>query len=202
MKKAAAAGLVGQRRHRRPVRCRSVRPSRNLHDLDPPRTRCPASPGSGSVRTRTPVHRVRRRLAHPPCADRRQSGRHRGPEPGVPPVRSADRAHRRAPRQQPRRTHLVVRLRAGLSVYEQIKSSNTDETVVDAVWLTKPVTVTSKSPLQHFHTTWAAHRHESPRPEFRFVTNRAFDPADPILKLHDKLRRCCAQTYSATGAWR
>lgn len=82
---------------------------------------------------------------------------------------------------------LVVRRRTGRSSYQQIKSSNTDETMVDATWLTTARTPTGKSPLQHFHATWTAHRHDHPKPEFRLVTNRAFDPHDPILKLRDKL---------------
>lgn len=82
---------------------------------------------------------------------------------------------------------LVVRRRTGRSSYQQIKSSNTDETLVDNTWLTTATTPTGKSPLQHFYATWTAHRHENPKPEFRLVTNRAFDPDDPILKLRDKL---------------
>jgi hypothetical protein len=81
---------------------------------------------------------------------------------------------------------LVVLRRAGRNCYEQIKSSNTDKTVINSMWLTTPATKGGKSPLQHFHTTWAAHRHESPSPEFRLTTNRSFDPEDPILKLRDK----------------
>ncbi|MFC4013396.1 SAVED domain-containing protein [Nonomuraea purpurea] len=88
---------------------------------------------------------------------------------------------------------VVVLRRAGRSTYEQIKSSNTDEIVIDAVWLTTPATASGKSPLQHFHTTWAAHRHESPQPIFRLVTNRAFDPNDPILQLRDKLTNTVAR---------
>jgi hypothetical protein len=94
---------------------------------------------------------------------------------------------------------LIVLRRAARSSYEQIKSSNTDETIVDTVWLTTPVTATGKSPLQHFHATWAAHRHESPKPEFRFVTNRAFDPADPILKLRDKLTNTVVRLLNTKG---
>jgi len=94
---------------------------------------------------------------------------------------------------------LVVLRRAGRGSYEQIKSSNTDETIVDTAWLTTPATATGKSPLQHFHATWAAHRHESPTPEFRFVTNRAFDPADPILKLRDKLTGTVVRLLKAKG---
>lgn len=94
---------------------------------------------------------------------------------------------------------LVVLRRAGRSSYEQIKSSNTDETVIDNAWLTSAVTDNGKSPLQHFHATWATHRSESPKPEFRFVTNRAFDPADPILKLRDKLTGAVVRLLKIKG---
>lgn len=88
---------------------------------------------------------------------------------------------------------IVVLRHAGRSSYEQIKSSNTDETVVEAAWLINPATAAGKSPLQHFHATWAAHRHESPQPVFRLVTNRTFDPNDPILRLRDKLTNTVAR---------
>jgi len=94
---------------------------------------------------------------------------------------------------------LVILRRTARGSYEQIKSSNTDETVVDNAWLITPVTATGKSPLQHFHATWAAHRHESPTPEFRLVTNRAFDPADPILKLRDKLTDTVVRLLKTNG---
>ncbi|MCW3814449.1 SAVED domain-containing protein [Micromonospora sp. DR5-3] len=81
---------------------------------------------------------------------------------------------------------LVVLRNSGADCYYQIKSSNTDETVVNAEWLTTATATKGKSPLQHFHTTWAANRHDNPRPHFQLITNRAFDPDDPILKLHDK----------------
>jgi hypothetical protein len=81
---------------------------------------------------------------------------------------------------------IVVRRHTGRDCYDQIKSSNTDETIVDSVWLTTATAAKGKSPLRHFHATWAAHRHETPRPQFRLTTNRTFDPKDPVLKLRDK----------------
>jgi hypothetical protein len=81
---------------------------------------------------------------------------------------------------------LVILRSTGADCYYQIKSSNTDKTVVDAKWFTTATAVNGKSPLQHFHNTWAAHRHDDPCPRFQLITNRAFDPTDPILKLHDK----------------
>lgn len=94
---------------------------------------------------------------------------------------------------------LIVRRRAGHSSYEQIKSSNTDQTVIDNAWLITPATKTGKSPLQHFHRTWAAHRLETPQPEFRLVTNRSFDPADPILQLRDKYTHTIDRLLAAKG---
>jgi hypothetical protein len=81
---------------------------------------------------------------------------------------------------------LVVLRHTGADGYYQIKSSNTGETIIDAKWLITATAANGKSPLQHFHTTWAAHRHDDPRPQFQLITNRTFDPDDPILKLHDK----------------
>src|SRR5262249_18059412 len=80
---------------------------------------------------------------------------------------------------------VVLRI-AGASSYLQIKSSNTDETIVDAVWFLTPTAPKGKSPLQHFYDTWAQHRYDHPHPQFQLITNRAFDPKDPILKLRDK----------------
>jgi hypothetical protein len=81
---------------------------------------------------------------------------------------------------------LVILRNTGVDCYYQMKSSNTDETVVDAKWLTTATATNGKSPLQHFHATWASRRRDNPRPQFQLITNRAFDPDDPILKLHDK----------------
>ncbi|GAA1033304.1 hypothetical protein GCM10009557_34640 [Virgisporangium ochraceum] len=94
---------------------------------------------------------------------------------------------------------IVVLRHAGPDCYDQIKSSNTDETIVDAAWLTTATATNGKSPLQHFHTTWAAHRHETPRPQFRLITNRAFDPRDPILKLRDKHSNTVARVLQLKG---
>ncbi|PWU46296.1 hypothetical protein DLJ47_32815 [Micromonospora sp. S4605] len=82
---------------------------------------------------------------------------------------------------------VVVLRRAGGNCYYQIKSSNTDATIIDAGWLTTATAANGKSPLQHFHATWAKHRLENPQPQFQLITNRAFDPTDQILKLRDKV---------------
>ncbi|MEV6520278.1 SAVED domain-containing protein [Micromonospora chalcea] len=95
---------------------------------------------------------------------------------------------------------LVVLRNTGADCYYQVKSSNSDETVVDAKWLTTATATNGKSPLQHFHATWAEHRHDNPRPQFQLITNRAFDPDDPILKLHDKYSNTVGRVLRAKTA--
>ncbi|MEV4624590.1 SAVED domain-containing protein [Asanoa sp. NPDC049573] len=81
---------------------------------------------------------------------------------------------------------IVVRRHTDPSCFLQVKSSNTAETIIDANWLTTASTPNGKSPLKHFHATWAAHRYDDPLPRFQLISNRAFDHIDPILRFLDK----------------
>jgi len=80
---------------------------------------------------------------------------------------------------------VVVRRRRGPDLYWQVKSSNYGSVVVDEAWLLTPVTRGGRSPLQHFHATYRQLRAAGRHFELTLLTNRGFDPADPLLRLRD-----------------
>jgi SMODS-associated and fused to various effectors sensor domain len=65
--------------------------------------------------------------------------------------------------------------------FEQAKSSNSGNVVVDEEWLTTPATTQGRSPLQHFHATWRALREGDRLFALALTTNRGFDNVHPLL---------------------
>jgi diadenosine tetraphosphatase ApaH/serine/threonine PP2A family protein phosphatase len=65
--------------------------------------------------------------------------------------------------------------------YFQVKSSNSGDVAVTEEWLTTPVTRTGRSPLQHFHRTWATLTATARPFRLTLLTNRGFDHDHPIL---------------------
>ncbi|MCW2535953.1 MAG: hypothetical protein JWQ26_1652, partial [Modestobacter sp.] len=63
----------------------------------------------------------------------------------------------------------------------QVKSSNSGNVAVTDEWLTTPVTSAGRSPLQHFHGTWARLTAEGRPFRLTLLTNRGFDHEHPIL---------------------
>lgn len=95
---------------------------------------------------------------------------------------------------------VVVRYRQGPDHYWQVKSSNYGSVVVDETWLLTPVTRAGHSPLQHFHATWRQLRAAGKPFELTLLTNRGFDPADPILRLRDlKTEKIDIASLTAAG---
>jgi hypothetical protein len=92
----------------------------------------------------------------------------------------------------------------------QVKSSNSGNVAVTDAWLTTPVAQAGRSPLQHFHRTWATLTAEGRPFRLTLLTNRGFDHAHPILGgLRDNYdsviridRLRTAGTSSAAGATR
>jgi len=81
---------------------------------------------------------------------------------------------------------IVIRRTAGDNVYEQIKTSVHGDVLVTTDWLTTKLKDGGRSPLQRYFETWKALTAEGHPFELRFVSNRGFDAADPLLgKLRD-----------------
>jgi hypothetical protein len=83
---------------------------------------------------------------------------------------------------------IVVRRRQGSGAstrYYQVKSSVYRNTVIDHEWLITPTSPKGKSPLQRFYKTWSELRAADDAFELHLVTNRTFDPTDPLLNLVD-----------------
>jgi hypothetical protein len=80
---------------------------------------------------------------------------------------------------------VVVRRRQGPDLYWQVKSSNYGSVIIDESWLLTPITASGRSPLQHFHATWRDLNDTGKAFELALLTNRGFDPADPILRIRD-----------------
>lgn len=78
---------------------------------------------------------------------------------------------------------VVVRRRQSPDLYWQVKSSNYGSAIVDEGWLLTPATAAGRSPLQHFHATWRDLSDSGRAFELALLTNRGFDPSDPILRL-------------------
>jgi hypothetical protein len=76
---------------------------------------------------------------------------------------------------------VVARRRSGPDVFIQVKSSNSGDVIVDSTWLLTPASKTGRSPLQHFHATWASLTAAGRPFELILLTNRAIDHQDPIL---------------------
>ena len=76
---------------------------------------------------------------------------------------------------------MVTRRQSGPDVFIQVKSSNSGNVIVDSTWLLTPASPTGRSPLQHFHATWASLTAAGRPFELILLTNRAIDHQDPIL---------------------
>ncbi len=97
---------------------------------------------------------------------------------------------------------VVVRMRAGSAVphqYLQVKSSNYNNRIVDEDWLLRATTATGKSPLQHFHTTWARLRATGEPFQLTLLSNRNFSDTDALLTLIDRTTDTIP-TAALTGA--
>ena len=94
----------------------------------------------------------------------------------------------------------MVRRKQGPDQYWQVKSSNYGSAVIDEDWLLTSVTSSGRSPLQHFHATWRQMRDAGNPFELALLTNRGFDPADPILQLRDlKTEKIDVAALTAAG---
>ncbi len=76
---------------------------------------------------------------------------------------------------------IVIRRRTGPDQYIQVKSSNYGNVLIDEDWLLTPATPAGRSPLQHFYATWENLITQQRPFELTVLTNRGFDPGDPIL---------------------
>jgi hypothetical protein len=75
---------------------------------------------------------------------------------------------------------LVVRRRSGEDSFWQIKTSNYGSTIVDEPWLMSHATG-GRSPLQHSSTRGESCDPEGDAFELVLLTNRSYDPNDPLL---------------------
>lgn len=66
-------------------------------------------------------------------------------------------------------------------LYEQAKSSVHGDVVVSTLWLTTAKSKKGQSPLQHYFGTWQMLQAAGRPFDLAFVTNRSFDPKDPLL---------------------
>jgi hypothetical protein len=77
---------------------------------------------------------------------------------------------------------LAVRRNDGLpDEYFQVKSSNSGDKVITEAWLTTSVGTKGRSPLQHFHRTWADLTALGRPFQLTLLTNRGFDHDHPIV---------------------
>jgi len=76
---------------------------------------------------------------------------------------------------------VVTRRLSGPDTFIQVKSSNSGNVIVDSAWLLTPASNAGRSPLQHFHATWASLSAAGRPFELILLTNRGFDHQDPIL---------------------
>lgn len=76
---------------------------------------------------------------------------------------------------------IVVRRVSAPNLYEQAKSSNYGNTIIDQEWLFTKRTEGGRSPLQHFFRTWQEVRERGESAQFNLVTNRGFDSTNRIL---------------------
>ena len=82
---------------------------------------------------------------------------------------------------------VVTRRLSAPDTFMQVKSSNSGNVIVDSTWLLTAATPTGRSPLQHFHATWATLTAAGRPFKLILVTNRGFDHQDPILGGHRDL---------------
>lgn len=80
---------------------------------------------------------------------------------------------------------VVVRWDDGATDYEQAKTSNFGNTVIDDAWLITARTANGKSPLQHFFRTWSSLTASGLSFDLTIVTNRGVDVNHPVLETRD-----------------
>lgn len=81
---------------------------------------------------------------------------------------------------------VVIRRPALNDEYVQVKYSVDASKPVTSDWLTTPLSVKGKSPLQRLAASWCALKaHPRANPLMTLFTNRVLDPHDPILMLRD-----------------
>lgn len=71
--------------------------------------------------------------------------------------------------------------------YNQLKSGNYRETIIDTKWLLTSKSTNGRSPLQHFHSTWTALVAAGKPFVLRLVSNKNFDHNDPLLGRIDQI---------------
>jgi hypothetical protein len=76
---------------------------------------------------------------------------------------------------------IVTRRLSAPDTFIQVKSSNSGNVIIDSTWLLTPAAPKGRSPLQHFHATWASLTAAGRPFELILITNRGFDHEDPIL---------------------
>jgi hypothetical protein len=82
---------------------------------------------------------------------------------------------------------IVIRRLSAPDAYIQVKSSNSGDVIVDSTWLLTSTTLKGRSPLQHFHASWANFSAAGRPFDLTLLTNRGFDHQDPILGDHRDL---------------
>ena len=78
---------------------------------------------------------------------------------------------------------VVVRGRGCPDEYVQVKFSVDARRPISSHWFTDPIKLGGRTPLQRFHESWVQLRAAGPEPRLTLFTNRALDPADPVLGL-------------------
>lgn len=84
---------------------------------------------------------------------------------------------------------IVVRVRSGCGKpheYIQTKSSNYNNQIIDEAWLLTARTAKGKSPLQHFHDSWAMLTQAGEPFHLTLLSNRNFAETDDLLSLIDR----------------